>query len=190
VRTIYSYMGQNLDADRELLARAAAGDNEALKSLYRSHRAVAHGVALRVLRDAELAEDAIQEGFLDLWRTAPGFDAERSSVRGWLCVLVHRRAVDLARREARRHAADDDQRPAPDRASYTAEEIAIVRYDQRRVRSALRRLPQRQRELIEHAYWGGLTQPQLAERFGLPLGTVKSRTFEALRLLREELVAA
>jgi len=66
----------------------------------------------------------------------------------------------------------------------------IVRYDQRRVRSALRRLPQPQRELIEHAYWGGLTQSQLAQRFGLPLGTVKSRTFDALRLLREELVAA
>ena len=182
-------MGQSLDTDRERLERAAAGDNEALKSLYRSHRAVAHGVALRVLRDAALAEDAVQEGFLDLWRTAPGFDAGRSSVRGWLCVLVHRRAVDLARREARRHAADD-RLSTPDRSSYTAEEIVIVRYDQRRARSALRRLPQPQRELIEHAYWGGLTQPQLAERFGLPLGTVKSRTFEALRQLREELVAA
>lgn len=182
-------MRQNLDTDRELLARASAGDNEALKSLYRSHRAVAYGVALRVLRDAALAEDAVQEGFLDLWRTASGFDAERSSVRGWLCVLVHRRAVDLARREARRHAADD-QLSAPDRSSYTAEEIVIVRYDQRRVRRALRRLPQAHRELLEHAYWGGLTQPQLAERFGLPLGTVKSRTFEALRQLREELVAA
>ena len=182
-------MRQNLDTDHRLLARASAGDDEALESLHRSHRAVAHGVAFRVLRDAALAEDAVQEGFVDLWRTAQGFDAERSSVRGWLCVLVHRRAVDLARREARRQAADD-QRPAPDRASYTAEEIVVLRYDQRRVQSALQELPQSQRELIEHAYWGGLTQPQLAERFGLPLGTVKSRTFEALRQLRQQLVAA
>lgn len=178
-----------MDSDSELLGRAAAGDNEALRSLYNAHRSVAKGVAFRVLRDAVLAEDAVQEGFLDLWRTAGGFDGERSSVRGWLCVLVHRRAVDLARREARRHAADE-QLPAPDRSSYTAEEVVIVRYDQRRVRSALRQLPQAQRELIEHAYWGGLTQPQLAERFGLPLGTVKSRTFEALRQLRAQLVAA
>lgn len=178
-----------MDTDGQLLARASAGSDEALTSLYRSHRAVAYGIALRVLRNSALAEDAVQEGFLDLWRTAPGFDPERSSVRGWLCVLVHRRAVDLARREARRRVADS-QPSEPDRSSYTAEEIAILRYDQRRVGSALRRLPQAQRDLIEHAYWGGLTQPQLAERFELPLGTVKSRTFEALRLLREELVAA
>lgn len=186
---IYCYMGQKIDTDAELLARAATGDNDALQSLHRSHRAVAQGVALRVLRDAALAEDATQEGFLDLWRTAERFDAERSSVLGWLCVLVHRRSVDLARREARRHATDD-QPTASDRASYTAEEIVILRYDQRRVQRALRRLPQPQRELIEHAYWGGLTQHQLAERFGMPLGTVKSRTFQALRQLREELVAA
>ncbi len=182
-------MGQLLDTDVELLARAAKGDNEALATLHRSYVAVARGVAVRVLRDRALAEDAVQEGFLDLWRTAEGFDAARSSVRGWICVLVHRRAVDLARREARRRAADELQ-PAPDRDSYTAEEIVVVRYDQRRVRSALEQLPAPQRELLEHAYWGGLTQPQLAERFGLPLGTVKSRTFEALRLLRQELVAA
>jgi len=182
-------MGQKFASDSNLLLRAGNGDNEALNSLDRSHRAVAHGVAFRVLRDAALAEDAVQEGFLDLWRTAKGFDAGRSSVRGWLCVLVHRRAVDIARREARRHAADAN-RPGPDPASYTAEEIVIVRHDRRRVQRALRRLPQPQRELIEHAYWGGLTQPQLAERFGLPLGTVKSRTFEALRQLRQELVAA
>jgi len=175
--------------DAGLLSRAAAGDDEALDCLYRAHRAVAHGVAFRVLRDATLAEDAVQEGFIDLWRTAAKFDAERAPVRAWLCVLVHRRAVDLARREARRHAADGRQH-GPDPASYTAEEVAVLRYDQRRVRDALATLPSSQRDLLEHAYWGGLTQPQLAERFGLPLGTVKSRTFEALRQLRQELLAA
>ena len=178
-----------LNNDAALLSRAASGDNEALECLYRAHRAVAHGVAFRVLRDAALAEDAVQEGFLDLWRTASGFDAKRAPVRAWLCVLVHRRAVDLARREARRYVVDGRQ-PDPHAASYTAEDVAVLRYDRRRVRDALARLPGSQRELLEHAYWGGLTQPQLAERFGLPLGTVKSRTFEALRQLRQELVAA
>lgn len=185
-------MGQHLDTespDTDLLTRAAAGDEQALGSLYDRHGSVAYGVAFRVLREGGLAEDAVQEGFLDLWRTAGGFDSRRSSVRGWLCVLVHRRAVDIARREARRRATDDQQL-APDRASHTAEEIVIVRYDQRRVRAAMERLSTSQRELLEHAYWGGLTQPQLAERFGLPLGTVKSRTFDALRQLRHELVAA
>jgi len=182
-------MGQNVDDDRTLLARARDGDEGALAQLYRSHRALAHSVAFRVLRDPALAEDAVQEGFLDLWRTAEGFDAKRAPVRAWLCVLVHRRAVDLARREARRQATDNRQH-GPDPESYTAEELAVLRDDQRRVRTALDLLPDSQRELLEHAYWGGLTQPQLAERFGLPLGTVKSRTFDALRQLRQELVAA
>ena len=187
--TIYLYMGQKMDNDRTLLARAKDGDEQALAQLYRSHRALAHSVAFRVLRDAALAEDAVQEGFLDLWRTAGGFDARQAPVRAWLCVLVHRRAVDRARREARRQATDN--RPhGPDPESYTAEELAVLRYDQRRVRQALDRLPDSQRELLELAYWGGLTQRQLAERFGLPLGTVKSRTFEALRQMRAELAAA
>ena len=147
------------------------------------------GVAYRVLRDDALAEDATQEGFLDFWRTIGGFDPRRSSVRAWLCVLVHRRAVDIVRREARRHAADAEL-PAPDRDSYTAEEIAVLRYDRWRVRQALAQLALPQRDLLELAYWGGLTQSQLAARFGLPLGTVKSRMFKALDELRAMLAAA
>lgn len=84
----------------------------------------------------------------------------------------------------------DRQEAQPDPASYTAEEVAVLRYDQRRVRAAVDRLSPRQRELIEQSYWGGLTQPQLAERFDLPLGTVKSRTCEALRQLRAQLETA
>lgn len=183
-------MTYNKDSDVALLARVAAGDADALSELHTTYRSLAHSVAYRVLRDGALAEDAVQEGFLDLWRTAGGFDARRAPVRAWLCVLVHRRAVDLARREARRHAADDRDQARPDPASYTAEEVALVRFDQRRVRAALDELSDGHRELLEHSYWGGLTQPQLAERFDLPLGTVKSRTFEALRQLRVALEAA
>jgi hypothetical protein len=104
-----------------------------------------------------------------------------------LCVLVHRRAVDIARREASRRARDERQ-PPPPVASYTAEELLFLRFDRRRVQEALRQLPVPQRDLVELAYWGGLTQAQLAERLKLPLGTVKSRMFSALNVLRAALV--
>lgn len=182
-------MGIRTIDDRALLARVECGDADALERLYRLHRTLAHNVAFRVLRDPGLAEDALQEGFLDLWRTAGRFDPQRSSVRAWLCVLVHRRAVDLARGEAARRARDERQ-PLPHPESYTAEELMILRYDRRRVQKVLQQLSLRQRELVELAYWGGLTQSQLAERFGLPLGTVKSRMFSALEELRVALATA
>lgn len=177
-----------VEHDAVLLARAGAGDEHAMGELYAAHRGKAHGVALRVLRDHALAEDAVQEGFLALWRAADSFDGRRASVAGWLCVLVHRRACDLARRAARRYALDSSQEPPAD--SYTAEEVALLRDDQRRVHSALDQLSTAQRELVELAYWGGLTQSQLACRLGVPLGTIKSRTFEALRQLRVVLAEA
>ena len=177
------------DDDARLLAQVAGGDAAALERLYQLHRALAHNVAFRVLRERTLAEDAVQEGFLELWRTARKFDHERSSVRGWLCVLVHRRAVDLARREAARRARDESAAP-PHPESYTAEEIVLQRYDRRRVQKGLEQLALPQRELVELAYWGGLTQSQLAERFELPLGTVKSRMFSAFKELRVALAAA
>ena len=179
----------SIDNDRKLLARVAGGDDEALAWLYRTHKGLAHRVAFRVLRDPTLSEDAVQEGFLDLWRTARRFEAERSSVRAWLCVLVHRRAVDLARHEASRRASTEHQ-PPPARESYTAEEMLFLRYDQRRVQKVLLQLSPPQRDLVELAYWGGLTQSQLAERFGLPLGTVKSRMFSALKTLQVALATA
>ena len=168
--------------DTTALARSAAGDTAGLAMLHRRHAGIARGVAIRVLRDRDLAEDAVQEAFVDLWKTAKAFDPDRSSVRGWICVLTHRRAVDLARREARRRAGDGHVEVL-DEASYSAEDAVMLRLEQRRVRAALEQLNARHRQLLELAYYGGLTQSQLAERFDLPLGTVKSRTFEALRRL-------
>jgi RNA polymerase sigma-70 factor, ECF subfamily len=187
---IYLGMGrQIMDNDGELLARVVGGDERALDELYRSHGRLALNVAFRVLRDATLSEDAVQEGFLDLWRTAERFDPRRTSVRAWLCVLVHRRAVDLVRREAARRARDEAQ-PPPRDESPTAEELIFLRYDRRRIQKVVEQLPDSQRQLVELAYWGGLTQSQLATRFGLRVGTVKSRMFSALNDLRVALAAA
>src|ERR1700712_4415091 len=111
--------------DEFVLALAAAGDTTALAVLHQRHSPVARGVAHRVLRDRDLAEDAVQEAFVDLWKSAESFDAARSSVRGWICVLAHRRAVDLARREARRRLADGCAGEL-DGASYSAEDAVML----------------------------------------------------------------
>jgi RNA polymerase sigma-70 factor (ECF subfamily) len=176
-------------ADALALARVAAGDAAALTRLHDRHASVARAIAFRTLRDRTLAEDAVQEAFVDLWRTAGRFDPARSSVRSWVCVLAHRRAVDLARREARRRLADGSA-DGLDSLSYSAEEVVLLRHDRLRVQAALRQLSGGHRELLELAYYGGLSQSQLAERFGLPLGTVKSRMFEALRRLGAALAPA
>lgn len=97
-------------------------------------------------------------------------------------MLTHRRAVDIARREARHHLEEAPPN-TPDPASHTAEEVLLLQLDRRKVRSALEELAPRHRQVIDLAYWGGLSQSQIAVRCGIPQGTVKSRTFEALALL-------
>jgi RNA polymerase sigma-70 factor (ECF subfamily) len=173
-------------SDEALVALVARGDESALAELYDRVGRVAYGLAFRVLRDERLAEDAVQEGFLALWRAAAAFRAERAKASTWILTLVHRRAVDLVRREERRraepfveegvaHAADGE----------TTEEAAWLRFERERVQDALRQLPDVQREAIELAYYGGFSQSELAERLGVPLGTIKSRMFAGLARLRE-----
>jgi RNA polymerase sigma-70 factor (ECF subfamily) len=171
-------------SDEALVALAARGEEAALAELYDRHGGVAYGLAYRVLRDEGLAQDAVQEAFLALWRTAGSFVAERARASTWLLTLVHRRAVDLVRREQRRRAEPLDTAPEPATAD-TAADDAWLRLERERVQDALRQLPDAQREAIELAYYGGFTQSELAERLGEPLGTIKSRMFTGLARLRE-----
>lgn len=173
--------------DEELLAAIAAGDERALASLYDRFGKVAYGLALRVLRDQALAEDAVQDAFLGAWRTAAGFDPRRGNAQTWLLTMVHRRAVDLVRREERRRTEQLDDAPVDVGAS--TEDEASVREQRRTVQAALAELPDDQREALELSYYGGLTQAELAERLGIPLGTVKSRVFSGLAKLRDLLEA-
>ena len=168
--------------DLGLLKLVAEGDQHAMAVLHRRHAPLCARRAFEVLRDQALADDAVQEAFLDLWRTAERFDARRASVRTWLCVLVNRRAIDIARREAR-WRLENERAASIEPASYTAEELLILQLDRRRVRTALTQLNTNQREVLELSYYGGLTQSQLATRLELPLGTIKSRTSEALSRL-------
>jgi RNA polymerase sigma-70 factor (ECF subfamily) len=175
-------------SDEALVALVARADENALAELYDRVGRIAYGLALRVLRDERLAEDAVQEGFLAVWRTAAAFRAERAKASTWILTLVHRRAVDLVRREERRRTE-----PLPDEAGSTSghamddatDEVAWLRFERERVQAALLRLPDVQREAIELAYYGGFSQSELAERLGVPLGTIKSRMFAGLARLRE-----
>ena len=167
------------------MALVARGHEPALAELYDRLGRVAYGLAFRVLRDEALAEDAVQEGFLTLWRTAAGFVPERAKVSTWVYTLVHRRAVDLVRREERRRAEPLDETEAEQTVGGSVEDSALLRLERERVQRALRQLPDAQREAIELAYYGGFTQSELAERLGQPLGTIKSRMFAGLSRLRE-----
>lgn len=175
-------------SDEALLALIARDDEPALAELYGRHGRVAYGLAFRVLRDDALAQDAVQEAFLGVWRAADRFSAERAKPRTWLLTLVHRRAVDLVRREERRRAEPLEPEHEEAFASEPDQAEEITRRES--VRSALRQLPAEQREAIELAYFGGYTQSELAERLGEPLGTIKSRMFTGLSRLRDALEEA
>jgi RNA polymerase sigma-70 factor, ECF subfamily len=169
--------------DDRLIAAVAGGDEQALAALYDRFGGVAYGVAFRILRDASLAQDAVQDAFIGVWRTAATYDPSRGTASTWLLTLVHRRAVDVVRREDRRRAEPLDD--APVASGDSTEETAELREQRRVVQAALAQLPGEQRQALELAYYGGLSQSELAERLGVPLGTVKSRMFSALGKLRE-----
>jgi RNA polymerase sigma-70 factor (ECF subfamily) len=179
-------MHPELDTDATLIERVAQGDEDALAALYGRYGKTAYGLALRILRDRHLAEDATQDAFLALWRSARTFDPQRASPSTWIHVLVHRRAVDLVRRQERRRACDLAELPAADDGP-GPEEIALAWDASARVREALAALSPAQRQIVELAYYGGLTQTEISARLGVPVGTVKSRTFAALSRLAERL---
>ena len=170
-------------SDEAVVALVARSDDTALAELYDRFGRVAYGLSLRVLRDEALAQDAVQEAFLTIWRTAARFMPERAKASTWILTLVHRRAVDLVRREERRRAESLELAPEPFVAA--ADDDAWLRLRRERVQLALRQLSDPQREALELAYYGGFTQSELAERLGQPVGTIKSRMFSGLARLRE-----
>jgi RNA polymerase sigma-70 factor (ECF subfamily) len=170
-------------SDEALVALVARADEDALAELYDRFGRAAYGLALRIVRDPALAEDAVQEGFLAVWRSSARFVADRAKASTWILTLIHRRAVDLVRREQPRRA--EPLEAAPQAAAADTEDEAWLRLRRARVQEALRKLPDKQRETLELAYFGGFTQSELADRLGEPLGTIKSRMFAGLATLRE-----
>jgi RNA polymerase sigma factor (sigma-70 family) len=170
-------------SDEALVALVARADDSALAELYDRFGHVAYGLALRVVRDPALAEDAVQDAFLAVWRSAARFVPERAKASTWILTVVHRRAVDIVRREEPRRTEPLEAAPQP--SANLTEDEAWLRLQRTRVQEALRRLPDQQREALELAYFGGFTQSELADRLGEPLGTIKSRMFTGLARLRE-----
>jgi RNA polymerase sigma-70 factor (ECF subfamily) len=170
-------------SDEALVLLAARSEQSALAELYDRYGRIAYGLARRIVRDEALAEDIVQEAFLVLWRTAARFVPERGKASTWILTLVHRRAVDVVRREQRRRT--EPLGDESDRGSAGADEDAWLRFERERVQEALAKLPDQQREALELAYYGGFTQSELAERLGQPLGTIKSRMFAGLARMRE-----
>ena len=175
-------------SDVLLVARCAKGDEGALAELYDLLGRAAYALALRIVRDASQAEDVVQEAFMDLWRGAARFDPDRSRPASYLLTFVHRRSVDLVRREQARPQRGGDVEDIADRAGKDDVPAALITSEQgENVRRALTELPPPQRQVLELAYFKGLSQSEIAEHLGEPLGTVKSRTHVALSRLREVL---
>lgn len=171
-----------------LLLRVARGDQEAFELLFRHVAGAVLGVARRVLRDPEQAQEVAQEVMVEVWRTAPRFDPDRGSVMTWVLTMAHRRAVDRVR--SAQASTDREHRVARQEHITPFDEVAEAveaRFERQQVRTALGSLTEVQREAVELAYYGGLTQREVATLLGLPLGTVKTRMRDGLIRLRDEL---
>lgn len=169
--------------DRLLVARLAAGDEEAIAEIYDRLGPFLYGLARRVTGERNSAEDVVQEVLTTLWSHPERFDPARGSLRAFLGVQAHRRAVDLVRREVRRNAHEtrhETLNPTP--TSSTPDEVESLGLVDV-VRQAIGRLPAAQRQAVELAYFQGCTQRELASVLGIPEGTAKSR----LRLAQAKL---
>ncbi len=174
--------------DRELLARLREGDEDAFRGLFDRYAPTAKALALRVVRQAHLAEEIVQEAFMAVWKNPDGYDADRGSVRSWLMGTVHHRAVDLVRREEAYRRRTEEAIPGAyeDQADHADEVVEAIGLPEERriVRAALAELPEEQRRVLELMYFDGKSQTQIAEATGLPLGTVKSRALLGMRRMR------
>lgn len=169
-----------------LMRQVASGDRAAFAGLYDEVAAMVYGIALRVVRDPTRAEDVAQEAMIDVWRTAPRFDPDRGSAKGWIATIAHRRAVDVVRSEqASRDRVEKVGHRQPAANNDPVVEEVEDRDERSRVRAALSGLTDLQRQAIELAYYQGNTYRQVAEGLDAPLGTVKTRLRDGLKRLAE-----
>jgi RNA polymerase sigma-70 factor (ECF subfamily) len=177
--------------DRAAIRAVAGGSGDAVAELYDRYGGTVYGLALRVLGQPDLAEEVVQDVFAQVWREAGRYDANRSTVAGWIVMLTRTRSIDRLRaRKARPDLARGVDpiaaAPLPSPES-TPEASTLIAEDTRLVRGALARLPDHFRSLIELAYYEGLSHTEIAARTGIPVGTVKTRLRSAMGTLRSVL---
>ena len=171
-----------------LRSQLTSRDNESLAEAYRLHSGSVHGLARRLTHDPGLAEDVVQEVFLRLWRSPERYDLFRGTLRSYLLSHAHGRSVDLIRSEVARRSRQERVGLAWMVASAAPDEEVCARVEARRLRAALSRLDDRERRVIELAYFDGLSYRQVAEFLDEPEGTVKSRIRSGMKRLRTALV--
>jgi RNA polymerase sigma-70 factor, ECF subfamily len=174
--------------DTALMAAVISRDEAALSVLSERYRRLLYAIALRITRDSAVAEEVVQDTLYAVWRSAGQFQPERN-LTAWLCSLARHRAVDTLRSRTfrarqREQTLLDEQAAAPFLAAENHADTVLLRET---LRAAIDTLEPAQRRLVQLAYYGGLTQTELAAQLGLPLGTVKSRLRAAMAILRERL---
>lgn len=178
--------------DETLIADLGRGDSAALELLYDRYRRLAMAVAYRILEDATAAEDCLQDAFVQVWRNNASYHPERGSVKSWLLTIVRNAAIDRHRGKEGRSRQD---RPI-DEVDYLLSEsddpheLAVESLQAEQIKAAIEALPGEQQEAITLAFFNGLTHQEIAERIGVPLGTVKGRMRLGLRKMRQQLVEA
>ncbi len=172
-----------------LLRRVADRRQEALAELYDRFAPLLLAVARRIVGSRSEAEEVLQESFLQVWHQAERFDPSRCSVSSWLVLIARSRALDRWRQRASRERAMTaaEAQPAAVETSGRPDEHVLIQERRQRVRAALATLPPEQREVLELAFYSGLSQTEIAERTATPLGTVKTRALLAMKKLRREL---
>lgn len=179
-------------SDVELIGRAAEGDARALEVLYDRYNRVVFSFALRIVQDAQIAEELLQEVFFRAWRQGGTFRASKGAFLTWLLSITHNMAIDEVRKRRRRPQRSDSDDPElvlasmPDLGPSVEDEVWLGTLRER-INRALDTLPQAQREAIELAYFRGMTQREIAETLGEPLGTIKTRMRLGMHKLRDQL---
>ena len=176
-------VSETQESDADLLVRVGEGDGAAFELIYRRYSRAVLGLALRRLGDRGRAEDAVQETFISIWRAASTYRPDRGHAAAWLYAVARNAIADRGRKRS------EPPTQPPDEPSREAgpDERAEQSWLAWRVHGALEELPPHERELIELAYWSGLSQSEIATRLGIPLGTVKTRTRSALARLADAL---
>ena len=172
-------------ADEDLMSLAGSGDAGAFAGLYDRHSRATYSLAYRMMGERQAAEDLVQEAFLQVWRAARSYRAERGSVRTWILSIAHNRGIDQLRSTASRRRTQEKVEPSP--TSQPSEAFAETwrNLQREQVREALRSLPPEQLKVLELAYYSGYTHMEIAELLDLPLGTVKGRMRLGLQKIRE-----